>query len=116
MSESIWVYTEVEGKRWAVGFYDPTAQWYQDSDHPTQEGAVARVRFLNGGPQVRIGCAARHHCRDHTATCEGVAGHTTQDGWHRCSLCGLNWNPIQARREDSAGSIIDATIHDTFTT
>ena len=38
---------------WTVGFYDPTGQWYAESDHTTSEDAAARVHYLNGGERGR---------------------------------------------------------------
>ena len=47
-----YVYRKCPGERvWTVGFYDPTGQWYAESDHVTSGEAAARVHYLHGGTQ-----------------------------------------------------------------
>ena len=45
----MWVYRRTEPNVWTVGFYDPSGQWWTDSDHDTRDAARRRVHFLNGG-------------------------------------------------------------------
>lgn len=34
---------------WTVGYYDPTGYWYAVSDHGSEDAAIRRVNYLNGG-------------------------------------------------------------------
>ena len=42
----------------SVGFFDPRARWWWESDHSTRDEAAARIHYLNGGsaydPERRI--------------------------------------------------------------
>lgn len=38
--------------QWAVGFYDPTGAWIEESLWSTSEEAAGRVHWLNGGDPV----------------------------------------------------------------
>lgn len=46
----MWVYrpSEQDG-RWLVGFFYPDGSWFTDSAFDNQDGAAARVNWLNGG-------------------------------------------------------------------
>jgi len=45
----MWVYRHTERSTWAVGYYTPSGEWVNDSDHQTQSEAADRVHYLNGG-------------------------------------------------------------------
>ncbi len=45
----MYVYIRSEPSLWTVGFYKPNGEWEAESDWRTQEEAMARVRWLNGG-------------------------------------------------------------------
>lgn len=44
-----YVYRQFEPGLWTVGFYDPSGQWYPESDHDSAEEAAQQVHYLNGG-------------------------------------------------------------------
>ena len=44
-----YVYIASEPGLWTVGFYEPNGRWEAESDHDNEEGAAARVHYLNGG-------------------------------------------------------------------
>ena len=43
-----WVYRELEGPVFTVGFYDPNGRWVPESDYADREKAAERVNYLNG--------------------------------------------------------------------
>lgn len=45
----MYVYICSEPGLYTVGFFDPSGEWFTDSDHSTREAAAARVHYLNGG-------------------------------------------------------------------
>lgn len=48
----VYIQPEHSPPLFTVGFYRPDDVWEPESDHPTSEEAVARVHYLNGGPQL----------------------------------------------------------------
>ena len=45
----MYVYIKSERGLFTVGFYDPSGDWYAESDHADRKRAAARVHYLNGG-------------------------------------------------------------------
>jgi len=45
----MYVYIKTEPNLYTVGFYNPNGNWESESDWRTQEQAVERVHYLNGG-------------------------------------------------------------------
>ena len=45
----MYVYVQTESGLYTVGFYKPDGRWVAESDHRGEEGASARVHYLNGG-------------------------------------------------------------------
>lgn len=45
----MYVYLRSELNLWTVGFYKPDGEWEPESDHSTEESAVKRIHYLNGG-------------------------------------------------------------------
>lgn len=43
-----WVYKQTEPGLWTVGHFDPSGNWYTDSDHDSRREASERVAILNG--------------------------------------------------------------------
>lgn len=46
----MWVYIESEPGVFTVGFWRASDVWMPESDHTSLDEAVARMRYLNGGP------------------------------------------------------------------
>jgi hypothetical protein len=46
----MYVFLETSPGTYTVGFHAPGSVWHAESDFTTKEDAVARMRFLNGGP------------------------------------------------------------------
>ncbi|GAC1611119.1 MAG: hypothetical protein NVS3B3_21540 [Aquirhabdus sp.] len=44
-----YVYIQSEPNLYTVGFYDPSGNWWPDSDFSSKEDARKRVHYLNGG-------------------------------------------------------------------
>jgi hypothetical protein len=46
----IWLYLKSRSERlWTVGFYTPQGDWMPVSDHDSENDAMVRVHYLNGG-------------------------------------------------------------------
>lgn len=48
IGSATWLYVKSEAQLYTVGFFDPDGNWHPDSDYPSREEAVSRVRWLNG--------------------------------------------------------------------
>lgn len=48
-----WVYLELEGPVFTVGFYDPNGRWVPESDYADREEAAERVNYLNGAKKKK---------------------------------------------------------------
>jgi hypothetical protein len=44
----VYVYREIGPDLFAVGFYDPSGKWHEDTEHRRRETAAKRVAWLNG--------------------------------------------------------------------
>lgn len=45
----MWVYKQLDYEQWAVGYWSPEKEWFQDAIYSTKEEAAERVHWLNGG-------------------------------------------------------------------
>jgi hypothetical protein len=50
----MWVYRFDKGRElYAIGYYDPQGNWFEDSTTASKSDAVKRVHWLNGGGEGR---------------------------------------------------------------
>ncbi len=66
----MYVYKYIDDKLYVVGFYDPSGRWVPESDWLTQDGAIERVNFLNGGG---IGSNAEEILKDISFAIQAIA-------------------------------------------
>lgn len=45
----MWVFRELRGEGWEVGYYLPDGTWFRDGTYQDKKAASARVHYLNGG-------------------------------------------------------------------
>lgn len=50
----IWVYLELFPDLFAVGFYDPSGKWHEDTQHRQRAKAAQRCAWLNGASAPAI--------------------------------------------------------------
>jgi hypothetical protein len=46
----MYVFLPLADGTFTVGFYSPSGRWNVESNHPSSDEAVGRMRYLNGAP------------------------------------------------------------------